>query len=105
MGRTENAIGLLLGECTVLGSIVISNNRVQFVHDKPHAAVLASLGDDRKPQLYATIGRALGGISTDYNFVQADMFLSAYKSDPTLLDRLEVVRAGRLRGICVGNCD
>lgn len=97
MGRSENATRLLLGECTALGSIVIRNNRVQFVHDKPHAAVLASISEDRKPKLFAAIGRALEGISTDYNFVQADMFLSAYEADPTLLDRLEVVRTGKFQ--------
>jgi hypothetical protein len=97
MGRSENATRLLLGECTAFGSIVITNNRVQFVHDKPHAAVLASISGDRKPKLFAAIGRALEGVSTDYNFVQADMFLNAFDSDSTLLGRLEVVRAGKFR--------
>ncbi|KAJ9123034.1 hypothetical protein QFC22_001223 [Naganishia vaughanmartiniae] len=93
IGKGEDSVQMLLGECIALGGIVIYNDRVQFVHDKPHAAVLASISEDRKPKLFAAIGRALEGISTDYHFVQADMFLSAYIADHALLDCLEVVRA------------
>jgi hypothetical protein len=93
--KNENAVRSLLDECATLGSISIRNNKVQFVHDKPHAAALALIDPQEKPRLFAKIARNLEGLSTDYNFVRADMFLSAYQSDPDLLEPLEVVKAGK----------
>lgn len=68
---------------------------VQFVHDKPHAAILASISPAERSRLFATIARALEGISTDFNFIQADMLLTAYDIDSGLLTRLEVVTSGQ----------
>ncbi|KAJ9093692.1 hypothetical protein QFC21_006288 [Naganishia friedmannii] len=91
--KNENAVRALLDECATLGSINIRHNKVQFVHDKPHAAALALIDPQEKPRLFAKIARSLEGVSADYNFVRADMFLSAYQSDPSLLELLEVVKA------------
>lgn len=93
--KNENAVRALLDECATLGSISIRHNKVQFVHDKPHAAALALIDPQEKPRLFAKIARSLEGVSTDYNFVRADMFLSAYQSDAKLLEPLEVVKAGK----------
>lgn len=94
VNKTENTVRTLLDECATLGSIVIRNTKVQFVHDKPHAAALGLIDPQEKPRLFAKIARNLEGLSTDYNFVRADMLLSAYHSDPELLEPLEVVKAG-----------
>jgi hypothetical protein len=94
VNKTENTVRTLLDECATLGSIVIRNTKVQFVHDKPHTAALGLIDPQEKPRLFAKIARNLEGLSTDYNFVRADMLLSAYHSDSELLEPLEVVKAG-----------
>jgi hypothetical protein len=94
VNKTENTVRTLLDECATLGSIVIRNTKVQFVHDKPHTAALGLIDPQEKPRLFAKIARNLEGLSTDYNFVRADMLLSAYHSDPELLEAHEVVKAG-----------
>lgn len=99
VNKTENTVRTLLDECATLGSIVIRNTKVQFVHDKPHTAALGLIDPQEKPRLFAKIARNLEGLSTDYNFVRADMLLSAYHSDPELLEAHEVVKAGEF---CLG---
>lgn len=94
INKSDAGIRSLLDECVASGSTEVTDHRVQFVHDKPHAAVLASISRNDRPKLFVTIARGLEGISTDYNFVQADMLLSAFDVDPSLLTRLEVVTSG-----------
>jgi hypothetical protein len=101
VNKTENTVRTLLDECATLGSIVIRNTKVQFVHDKPHTAALGLIDPQEKPRLFAKIARNLEGLSTDYNFVRADMLLSAYHSDPELLETHEVVKAGESHSDCL----
>lgn len=106
VNKTEGTVRTLLDECATLGSVVIRNTKVQFVHDKPHTAALGLIDLQEKPRLFAKIARKLEGLSTDYNFVRADMLLSAYHSDPQLLEVHEVVKAGEspVTWLCLINC-
>jgi hypothetical protein len=85
----------MLDECASLGIVTIRNDRVTFVHDKPHSATLALIDPKDKPKLHVKIGKGLEGFSSDYGFVQADMLLSAFECDPTLLEPLDVARASK----------
>lgn len=93
MQKNDAEMRSLLDECIASGSILVRDRFVQFVHDKPHAATLASISPPERSRLFTKIARGLEGISTDYNFVQADMVLSAYEIDSSLLTALEIVKS------------
>lgn len=97
MQKSEFEMRTLLDECVASGSIAVRDHLIQFIHDKPHAATLASITSAERSRLLVTIARGLEGISTDYNFIQADMLLTAYDIDSSLLTRLEVVTSGGFR--------
>ncbi|KAI5455195.1 hypothetical protein NCC49_000012 [Naganishia albida] len=92
VNKSESVIRPILDECIASGSITVTNLTIQFVHDKPHAAALASISETDRPRLFVTIARALEGFSTtDYHFVQADMLLSAQDAESALVTKREVV--------------
>lgn len=90
---SEGTVRTSLDECATLGSVTVRGTKVQFVHDKPHAAALAFIDPQQKPRLFAKIARDLEGTSTDYSFLRADLFIQARSADPELLEPLEVVIA------------
>jgi hypothetical protein len=94
VNKSESTVKALLDECASLGSVIVRGTKVQFVHDKPHAAALAFIDPTEKPRLFAKIARDLEGTSTDFSFLRADLFIQARTADPEVLEPLEVVVAG-----------
>lgn len=94
MHKRGASIRILIQECSTLGSIAFVDQHVRFVHEKLHASVLRTIDSAERPKLLVAIARVLEGMSPEYKYLQADMLLDAYESDPEILPRLEVTGRG-----------
>jgi hypothetical protein len=92
---SEATVRSLIQECSTLGNIALVERKVRFVREKLHATAQAMVDSAERPRLLLTIGREIGALSTDYRFIQADMLLSAYESNPELVSRREVAMPGK----------
>lgn len=94
MDRSEATVRSLIQECSTLGTITLVDQKVRFSHDKLHAGALAMIDSAERPRLLLKIARDLDGLSMDYKFLQADMLLTAFETDPRLISSREVAALG-----------
>jgi hypothetical protein len=92
---SEATVKALIQECSMLKNITLIDQKVRFVHEKLHAAARTRIDAAERPRLLLMIAREVGGLSTDYRFLQADMLLSAYELNPELVSRREVAMPGK----------